>query len=141
MGETEQWYLTAIPAEGWHPVSTQTFWTRQAYPGDWHGTGWYRIDFSVEQIGIDPQRLSAAKEISIAFGAIDGTPKVWLNGKLIGERHGDPVKVWNTPWSVDVTGVIKARGINQLTVSCTKENFAAGIHPGKDEQPVRLVLK
>ena len=43
--------------------------------------------------------------------------------------------------SVDVTGVIKADGINQLAVSCTKKSDAAGIHAGNEERPVRLVVE
>ena len=140
-GQRENWHLAPISDKGWHPISTQTFWTHQDNPGRWYGTGWYRIDFTVEELGIDPQRVSAAKKVRITFGAIDGYPKVWLNGKLLAERDDNVANVWDKPLSVDVTGVIKADGINQLAVSCTKKSDAAGIHAGKDEQPVRLVVE
>ena len=144
VGENEKWYLEEIPGEHWRPISTETFWTHQEYPGMWHGTGWYRIDFTVEETGIDPQRLEAASKVLITFGAIDGHPKVWLNGILVGQHTktlGGMVSFWCKPWSVDVTEVIKAEGVNKLAVSCTKTVFAAGIHPGEDKKPVRLVLE
>ena len=49
-------------------------------------------------------------------------------------------KTWDKPWEVDVTDVIKAEGVNALGLSCTKTAYSAGIHPGVDRQPVRLVV-
>ena len=140
-GEPEQWYLAEPAAEGWKPISTESFWTAQPFPGDWHGTGWYRIDFSVEELGLSPESVRAAGAVRIAFGAIDGHPKVWLNGRLVGERNENLAAVWNKPWSVDVTGYINPQGTNQLAVSCTKDDHAAGIHPGEADSPVRIILE
>ena len=140
-GLDEKWYLVKIPNKDWRPISTETYWTHQEYPGMWHGTGWYRIDFTVEETGIAPETLKAASKVQIAFGAIDGHPKVWLNGTLVGQHTGVLDDTWDMPWDVDVTEVIRAEGVNTLAVSCNKKMFAAGIHPGRDKKPVRLVLE
>ena len=129
-GIDAKWHSAPLSDEGWHPISTNTFWTHQENPGRWYGTGWYRIDFTVDEVGIDPSRLAAAKRVRLTFGAIDGHPKIWLNGKLLAERDEPMAQVWDKPLSVDVTGVIKADGVNQLAVSCTKQSDAAGLHAG-----------
>lgn len=139
--EEEQWNIADPTPPHWRPISTETFWTLQPFPGIWHGTGWYRVDFTVEQIGLDPETVSAAKKVLVLFGAIDGHPKVWLNGTLVGEHHEDLNKTWDKTWTVDVTDVIRTGQINKLAVSCTKKAYAAGIHPGVDKQPVRLVIE
>lgn len=141
VGLDEKWYLAQIPGNDWRPISTETYWTHQEYPGMWHGTGWYRIDFTVEATGTDPKMLEQAAKVWVAFGAIDGHPKVWLNGTLVGQHTGALDETWDMAWDVDVTEVIKANGLNVLAVSCTKKMFAAGIHPGEDKKPVRLVLE
>ena len=138
-GEKQGWNQAEIPDEHWRPISTETFWTLQPFPGIWHGTGWYRIDFTVEELGIDLKALAKAPKVLITFGAIDGYPKVWLNGTLVGEHTEDLNITWDDPWEVDVTKAIKFDGVNKLAVSCTKTAYAAGIHPGVDRQPVRLV--
>lgn len=140
-GIDAKWHSAPLSDEGWHPISTNTFWTHQENPGRWYGTGWYRIDFTVDEVGIDPSRLAAAKRVRLTFGAIDGHPKIWLNGKLLAERDEPMAQVWDKPLSVDVTGVIKADGVNQLAVSCTKQSDAAGIHAGNEERPVSLVVE
>ena len=141
VGEAQKWHLLKLPNKDWRPISTETFWTHQEYPGMWHGTGWYRIDFTVEETGLDPEMLEASSKVLIAFGAIDGHPKVWLNGALVGQHTGTLSATWDMPWDVDVTEVVKAEGVNELAVSCTKKMYAAGIHPGRDKKPVRLVLE
>jgi len=142
VGEQEKWQLAEIPGAEWRPISTEKLWTHQEYPGIWHGTGWYRIDFTVAETGIDPGKLAEASSVLIAFGAIDGHAKVWLNGRLVGHHTRDLFAgYWKKPWSVDVTGVIKAEGVNRFAVACTKKVYAAGIHPGEDKLPVRLVLE
>ena len=49
----------------------------------------YRIDFTVDQTDMDPGKLAEASKVLIAFGAIDGHPKVWLNGTLVGQHTKD----------------------------------------------------
>ncbi len=141
VGIDEKWYLAKIPHEAWRPISTETYWTHQDFPGMWHGTGWYRIDFTIEETGIDPKVLENAAKVVVAFGAIDGHPKVWLNGTLVGQHTGALDQTWDMPWDVDVTEVINLKGVNHLAVSCKKKMFAAGIHPGRDKKPVRLVME
>jgi len=138
-GEKQNWKLVELPDDHWRPISTETFWTDQPFPGLWHGAGWYRIDFTVEELGVDPEKLAKAPRVLLTFGAIDGYPKVWINGTLVGEHTEDLNITWDDPWDVDVTKVIKLDGVNILAVKCTKTAYAAGIHPGVDKQPVRLV--
>ncbi|MAE64731.1 MAG: hypothetical protein CMJ18_10735 [Phycisphaeraceae bacterium] len=142
VGEKEKWFEAEVPGAHWRSISTEKLWTHQDYPGIWHGTGWYRIDFTVADCGIDAARLKGASKIVIAFGAIDGHPKVWLNGTLVGSRLDAPLDLfWDKPFSVDVTEIFRADGANRLAVSCTKKSFAAGIHPGVEKIPVRLVVE
>ena len=85
--------------------------------------------------------MENAAKVVVAFGAIDGHPKVWLNGTLVGQHTGALDQTWDMPWDVDVTEVINLKGVNHLAVSCKKKMFAAGIHPGRDKKPVRLVME
>ncbi len=118
-GEQQKWFDLDITPTDWQPVSTHMSWTTQAYPGDWHGTGWYRLDFTLPEAGPGP--------LVVRFGAVDGRAKVWLNGTLVAERSDEPGLVWNKPWSVDITDAARAGQVNRLAVSVTKQEFAAGI--------------
>jgi hypothetical protein len=125
-GEQKKWFLADADGNTWENISTYLSWTSQAYPGQWHGTGWYRINFDVNE---------EYTNLYLHFGSIDGWAKVYLNGQLVDEHTEPPAKMWNKPWTVDISKFARA-GSNQLAVSVTKDEHAAGIY-----EPVHLRIK
>jgi hypothetical protein len=123
-GEEQEWFLAHADENSWEDISTHRPWTSQSYPGQWHGTGWYRVDFDVD--------AEEQPNWYLHFGAIDGWAKVYLNGQLVDAHTEPPEKMWNKPWTVDISKFAKT-GSNQLAVSVTKNEHAAGIY-----EPVHL---
>ncbi|NQZ69786.1 MAG: hypothetical protein HRT89_17140, partial [Lentisphaeria bacterium] len=66
------------------------------------------------------------------FAGVDEDPKVWINGKLVGERHG--IKFWNVPWHVEITDAVKLGEKNDIIVQVLDRSHAGGIY-----KPVTLV--
>jgi len=126
VGEKEEWFNAGIENENWQPISTHRSWTK-SFPGYWHGTGWYRLDFSIEPRYLETGEEDTIGKLLIYFGAIDGWAKVYLNGQLVGQHTEGPEKMWNQPWHIDITEAVEMKGINHLAVSVTKQSAAAGI--------------
>ena len=77
---------------------------QEVYPGK-SGVFWYYRELSCE---VDFKKGSRA---FIRCQAVDYRCEVWLNGKFIGEHEGP-----ETPFDLDVTGVLKKDGTNRLVM-------------------------
>lgn len=94
-------------------------WERQKrlrhWRADYNGIGWYRCRFSLGE-------AEAKRFNRIVFGAVDGLPTVYLNGKIVQDGH--PVKspgaAWRTPFAVERVDAFKA-GENELLVKIDKK--------------------
>lgn len=101
VGREQGWY--AKPAPGARPARVP--WIIQdAFPG-YHGVAWYWRDFTA------PRNPHAQGRYLLRFWAVDYKADVWLNGKHVGEHEGA-----ETPFVLDVTGVIRAGCRNRLAV-------------------------
>lgn len=119
-GEEQEWFKAPGPADDWKPVSVRRPWTSQEFPGPYHGTGWYRVSVPFNDLG--------EGDLLLHFGAVDGTAKVWVNGVFVGEQSEPPAKMWNKPWSLDITKALKPNTTNEIVVRVRKEDMAAGIY-------------
>ncbi len=72
---------------------------------DYHGVAWYWLEFKTMI------HAGAQDRVFLRFGAVDYLAEVWLNGHAVGGHEGG-----ETPFSVDVTNVIKQDRVNMLAV-------------------------
>ena len=111
----------------WHDIKIGT-WESQCAP-DYDGAAWYRIHFTM------PEKIDC-NAVEIAFGAVDESAWVWLNGVYLGAHDIGP-EGWNKPFAVDCRKEILWGRDNVLTVRVLDTAAAGGIW-----KPVRIeVLK
>jgi len=77
---------------------------QQVFP-DYHGVAWYWYKFS------PAISKTSGERYLLQFGAVDYLAEVWLNGVLMGGYEGG-----ETPFSLDITDVLKERSENTLVV-------------------------
>lgn len=68
-----------------------------------HPNCWYERDFDLE--------VEGQERILLHFGAVDYRARVWVNGQFVAEHEGG-----HTPFSVDITDVLKPGGRQRVTV-------------------------
>jgi len=124
IGLDEQWFGSEIEEAGWESIAIGDFWGDL---GPDPGVGWYRRTFTL------PQHETPARA-QLAFGAIDESAWVWVNGEFAGEHDLGP-DGWDDPFRIDVTGMLNWGGENQITVRVLNTAMAGGIY-----KPVSVVL-
>ena len=124
-GDKNGWSQTKEMDENWKEIRTDSAWTEQKFPGSYHGTAWYVIDFEV------PEKVTG--KLWLLFGAIDGDSWLWINGKPAGSG-ASPNVAWDKPFGLDITNLAIKGQRNRLVVKVSKDRFAAGIW-----KPVRLM--
>ena len=107
------WELNLTPdheAGKWKKIDKLWYWRP-----DYNDVGWYRCRFGLTD-------EEAVKFRRVVFGAVDGIPKVYLNGKLVQRGHpvADPGMAWRTPFAVPVGGAFTS-GENELLISIDKK--------------------
>jgi hypothetical protein len=129
VGQNEQWFMEK--RDGWEAIGTDSHWEKQPAGLKWQnihgkpfkGAAWYRNSFRLE----DQEKN---KRIKLAFGAVDGSATVWLNGNKVLERpfpyQGDPDS-WKKPFELDITDFVKPAEENDLTIRVEKYEGASGI--------------
>ncbi|NQZ70616.1 MAG: beta galactosidase jelly roll domain-containing protein, partial [Lentisphaeria bacterium] len=117
-GEVAKWQLPAHDASKWKKIKTDDVWEKQGY-AKYNGIGWYRSTFTAA-------KTYKGKKLYLYFAGVDEDPKVWINGKLVGERHG--IKFWNVPWHVEITDAIKLGEKNDIIVQVLDRSHAGGIY-------------
>ena len=93
-------------------------WEEQGYPG-YDGIAWYRLRFHM------PEKIDS-EAVELAFGAVDESAWVWLNGVYIGQHDIGP-NGWNRPFALDVTKEIRWNAENLLVVRVEDTTNAGGI--------------
>lgn len=93
-------------------------WEQQGYPG-YDGIAWYRIKFKM------PEKITS-EAVELAFGAVDESAWVWLNGVYIGQHDIGP-NGWDRPFWLDVTREIRWNDENVLVVRVEDTSNAGGI--------------
>lgn len=93
-------------------------WEEQGYNG-YDGIAWYRLRFKAP-------RKPDCKAVELAFGAVDESAWVWLNGIYIGQ-HDMGVSGWNKPFWLDVTKELRWGEENVLVVRVQDTLHGGGI--------------
>lgn len=121
-GQEEEWFKVAHA--DWKPIMVDKDWTAQGY--DYHGIGWYELDFDVNEDLADDL-------LAFHFGAVDGIAYIYLDGELIGDQLEAPEKMWELPFAIKCSAL--SQGSHRLNVRVEKKMWAAGIW-----KPVSLVI-
>src|SRR2546430_3672050 len=100
-GREQRWF--EAPRAGSKP-SNVPWIIQEAFPG-YHGVAWYWRDF------VPSTNTYASGRSLLRFWAVDFSAEVWLNGIRVGAHEGG-----ETPFSLDVTDVLKVNGTNRLAV-------------------------
>jgi beta-galactosidase/beta-glucuronidase len=80
---------------------------------------WYRRSFYIPE-------LWTGRRLLLHFEAVDWEAQVWINGTLAGSHHGG-----YTPFSLDITPYVRARGENELLVAVWDPTDTGGQARGK----------
>jgi len=101
VGRAEQWWQKPVS----EAKPARVPWIiQEAFPG-YHGVAWYWRDFFA------PAQSRPGGRYLLRFWAVDYLGEVWLNGEYFGKHESG-----ETPFVIDVTGVIKAGATNHLCV-------------------------
>lgn len=133
---SKRWHFLPDPATGkdvtsaefddssWKVINggSRQWWQKQGF-ADYHGVAWYR-----KEITVPP--LANGQKTSLYFNGIDGTARVYVNGKLVGEHI---VKAdysgWNEAFHFDITNAVHG-GKNLIAIQVTSKSTdtASGIN-------------
>ncbi|MGV8139667.1 MAG: glycoside hydrolase family 2 protein [Mangrovibacterium sp.] len=80
-------------------------WIIQDIFHDYHGIVWYWREFDT------PENPHQGGRFLLKFHTVDYLAEVWINGKSVGSHEGS-----ETPFEIDVTGMLNAGGKNLLAV-------------------------
>ncbi len=116
-GHEKDFFKTEFDDSRWKKLKIG-FWEQQGYPG-YDGVAWYRIKFKM------PEKIDS-NAVEIAFGAVDESAWVWLNGIYIGQ-HDIGTRGWDRPFALDVTREILWGKENTLVVRVEDTASAGGI--------------
>ncbi|MFI4912674.1 MAG: DUF4838 domain-containing protein [Sedimentisphaeraceae bacterium JB056] len=119
IGEQQQWLNKPID-ESYQEIRIDRPWNKQGV--DKRGIGWYKTQLSVPS-------FESGSKIWLLFNAVDGKAKVWINGDYAGSQDAPVYKMWNKPWALDVTDMLKPGSTNSIAVKVLKydPNGAVGI--------------
>ena len=130
-GLDEEWFRKSEIIQD--PIEVPGSWQGQGFGGDgtdipwdfriavrtfratYSGTGWYAKSFQLP----DDWR---GRRVSLAFGGVFPSARVWLNGGFLG-AHGDPF----VPFSFDISDILGFGGGNDLVVQVFEENRELGL--------------
>ena len=113
VGEKQRWFNPRFDRTGWKPCDAARDWFG-ALP-DYYGDAWYARAFTI------PEKHRAGK-LYLWFESADKEAWVWVNGKKLGENH-----VWNIPFGIDITDVVKPEGENTVVVKIYSYAWGAGL--------------
>jgi hypothetical protein len=116
-GEAAGW-PEAEPDGDWTDLRTDASWTDQGHA--YHGVAWYTTTVAVPD-------FPAGRTVWLLFGAVDGDCWVWIDGQPAGKQVGDVSLMWDKPFALDVTALIRPGATQRVTVKVRKDVYAAGI--------------
>lgn len=112
-----KWYQEDMNEKGWKSIRLGN-WEKQGY--DYDGIAWYRIRFTM------PEKINC-NAVELAFGGVDESAWVWLNGTYLGCHDIGP-DGWNIPFSLDCTEEVRWGKENVMVVRVLDTRFAGGIY-------------
>lgn len=86
-----------------------------------HQGCWYEREVELAPAG-------PGERVRLHFGAVDYEARVWVNGQLVGSHRGG-----HTPFSFDVTSVLRADGRQTITVHAKDDPFDLAKPRGKQD--------
>jgi len=117
-GESQGWFKSAKEGPGTRSeVTVPHTWQVSTENAGYMGVGWYWTEF-------DAPTYWAGQCVRIEFEAVFHTPKVWLNGQLLGEHRGRGY----TAFTFDATPALRLDARNSLVVK-VDNSFSADILP------------
>ncbi|MBT3346187.1 MAG: hypothetical protein HN712_27630 [Gemmatimonadetes bacterium] len=117
-GHRLEWFAPGLDDNGWDDMAIEQVWQDAGY--DYIGVGWYRRTI---QLPDEPDLRGA----DLAFGAVDESAWVWVNGVYAGDHDTGPAG-WNESFRLDVTGLLKWGETNQITVRAMNTAHAGGVY-------------
>jgi len=117
-GEKEEWFRRN-PDAAWGELRTDAPWTTQLKE-QYHGVAWYSAAFDVPAVPVG-QRLY------LRLGAVDGVAQVWIDGRSAGAQTLPPTLMWDQPFALNVTDLVRPGTTARVTVRVRKDRFDAGI--------------
>jgi len=125
-GEAARWFA-GEPDANWTQLRVDQPWATQGH-ANLRGSGWHAVTFTLPP-------LADGRRIFVRFGSVNGTCRVWLDGKPVGERTIDPAYVKNFPRALDLTGVLRPTASHRIVVQVAGASADAGL-----TQPVERCL-
>ena len=92
-------------------------WQQAGY--DYTGVTWYRRTFDLPEA---PENFA----VDIAFGGVDESTWLWVNGEYAGDHDIGPGG-WNVPFRRDVTQLLRWGETNHITVRAMNTAHGGGI--------------
>jgi hypothetical protein len=123
VGESEKWFVKDLDTKDWKPIKVALSWEAQGY--DYNGNAWYRLKFKAAN--------RKGKKAYLYFGAVDEKATVYLNGKKLGESHGE----WNKPFEFEITSLLSDKE-QEYTLSVKVYDLMAA---GGIWKPVSIIYK
>lgn len=118
IGEDQGYCKTDYPTQGLPSLRVDKFWDDQGY-ADLHA-GWYRLRFPCPE-------LPEGKRVYLHFGAVDESAWLYIDGRLVAWHDTDPLKTWDQPFLLEVTGNLKSGQEHVLVVRACNIARAGGI--------------
>jgi len=133
---SKSWHFLPDPATGqdvtapqfndssWKVIDggSRQWWQKQGF-ADYHGNAWYRKQIKVPE-------FPNGQKAELYFNGIDGTAKVYVNGKLVGEHIvAADFSGWNEAFHFDISKELHA-GDNLIAIQVTSKSkdTASGIN-------------
>ena len=98
----------------WAAIDIGRAWEDQGY-GNYDEGAWYRAQIEVE--------AEEGRPVHLAFGGVDNSAYVYVNGVFVGEHHG-----WNSPFILDISEAVDYKGQNVVAVRVYDGRDMGGIY-------------
>ncbi len=118
-GEAARWFA-AGPGPEWTKRHIEVSPAKPAESSA--GAGWFAVAFQTPA-------FEANRPVYLRLGAVRGTCRVWLDGKLAGERTLPPEYVKKFPLTLDVTGLVRPSATHRLVVQVAGMTADTGLAP------------
>ena len=117
-GHRDDWYAPNYDDGGWDHMAIEQVWQDAGY--NYIGVSWYRRTIEL------PDKPDL-RGVDLAFGAVDESAWVWVNGVYAGDHDTGP-SGWNEAFRLDVSGLLRWGDTNQITVRAMNTAHAGGIY-------------
>ncbi|MHB1461893.1 MAG: hypothetical protein ACYC1M_11480 [Armatimonadota bacterium] len=106
----------------WKDIRIRDIWDQQGHP-ELTGYGWYRVQYTAPV-------SNTKSNLFLAFGAVDESAWVYVNGKLAGVHDIDPDIGFKERFLINVSKFLKPGQVNKIAVKVKNTTGAGGIWRG-----------